>query len=205
MNIGFLVSGLAAQASMLAKEDSAPASITGVTVAVAAGGFFQVTSLSCLFKIAAPQKGNIDVIAVQSNIGPDLEKSSTMLTTGTLTANDIANHADAVMKAMGHQANVMNPEGATDGGVGGTITAIGACMAATVGSVLAATSHRIPVRSCSMRSGSVYVKENQYGRVMLRDTFPCSDVGCDEDERDNRETKHIPSQGRRPVGTAAGD
>ncbi|WP_010516499.1 hypothetical protein [Komagataeibacter oboediens] len=127
---------------MLAKEDSAPASITGVTVAVAAGGFFQVTSLSCLFKIAAPQKGNIDVIAVQSNIGPDLEKSSTMLTTGTLTANDIAN-----------QANVMNPEGATDGGAAGTTTAIGACMATTIGGMLAATSHRMPVRSRSVRSG----------------------------------------------------
>ncbi|GBQ50994.1 hypothetical protein ACM0P6_14680 (plasmid) [Komagataeibacter sucrofermentans] len=90
-----------------------------------AQALWQVKSVSDLFEKGDTAKGNIDLIAVQSNIGPDFEKSSTMLTTGTLTANDIANHADAVMKAMGHQANVMNPEGAKGGGTGGTITAIG--------------------------------------------------------------------------------
>ncbi|MCW4589794.1 hypothetical protein NO263_04275 [Gluconacetobacter entanii] len=122
-----------------------------------AQALWQVKSVSDLFEKGDTAKGNIDLIAVQSNIGPDLEKSSTMLTTGTLTANDIANHADAMTKAMGYQANVLNPEGATDGGAGGTITAIGACMAATVGSVLAAASYRMPVRSRHVRSDSVTV------------------------------------------------
>ncbi|MDT8870788.1 hypothetical protein RAA17_05610 [Komagataeibacter rhaeticus] len=64
------------------------------------------------------------------------------LSTGTLVANDIANHADATAKTMGYQANVMNPEGATGGGTGGTMTAIGAGMAANAGGLLEAATRK---------------------------------------------------------------
>ncbi|KON63250.1 filamentous hemagglutinin [Komagataeibacter europaeus] len=64
------------------------------------------------------------------------------LSTGTLVANDIANHADATAKTMGYQANVMNPEGATGGGTGGTMTAIGAGMAANAGGLLGAATRK---------------------------------------------------------------
>ncbi|AHI27239.1 Filamentous hemagglutinin (plasmid) [Komagataeibacter xylinus E25] len=57
-------------------------------------------------------------------------------------ANDIANHADATAKTMGYQANVMNPEGATGGGTGGTMTAIGAGMAANAGGLLGAATRK---------------------------------------------------------------
>ncbi|WP_225063274.1 hemagglutinin repeat-containing protein, partial [Komagataeibacter rhaeticus] len=64
------------------------------------------------------------------------------LSTGTLVANDIANHADATAKTMGYQANVMNPEGATGGGTGSFATAIGGGMAANAGGLLGAATHQ---------------------------------------------------------------
>ncbi len=64
------------------------------------------------------------------------------LSTGTLVANDIANHADATAKTMGYQANVMNPEGATGGGTGSFATAIGAGMAANAGGLLGAATRK---------------------------------------------------------------
>ncbi|WP_395371292.1 beta strand repeat-containing protein [Komagataeibacter diospyri] len=64
------------------------------------------------------------------------------LSTGTLVANDIANHADATAKTMGYQANVMNPEGATGGGTGRFATAIGAGMAANAGGLLGAATRK---------------------------------------------------------------
>lgn len=64
------------------------------------------------------------------------------LSTGTLVANDIANHTDATAKTMGYQANVMNPEGATGGGTGSFATAIGTGMAANAGGLLGAATHQ---------------------------------------------------------------
>ncbi|EGG78634.1 Filamentous hemagglutinin [Gluconacetobacter sp. SXCC-1] len=64
------------------------------------------------------------------------------LSTGTLVANDIANHADATAKTMGYQANVMNPEGATGGGTGSFATAIGTGMAANAGGLLGAATRK---------------------------------------------------------------
>ncbi|GCE91920.1 hypothetical protein MSKU15_3521 [Komagataeibacter diospyri] len=68
--------------------------------------------------------------------------SQNHLTTDTLVANDIANHADATAKTMGYQANVMNPEGATGGGTGRFATAIGAGMAANAGGLLGAATRK---------------------------------------------------------------
>nr|WP_276509899.1 hemagglutinin repeat-containing protein [Gluconacetobacter entanii] len=65
------------------------------------------------------------------------------LSTGTLVANDTADHADATVKTMGYQANVMNPEGATtDGRTGSSATAIGAGMAANAGGLLGAATRK---------------------------------------------------------------
>ncbi|GBQ50998.1 hemagglutinin repeat-containing protein (plasmid) [Komagataeibacter sucrofermentans] len=64
------------------------------------------------------------------------------LSTGTLVANGIANHADATAKTMVYQANVMNPEGATGGGTGSFATAIGTGMAANAGGLLGAATHQ---------------------------------------------------------------
>ncbi|NHO58119.1 hypothetical protein GOB86_13905 [Acetobacter lambici] len=64
------------------------------------------------------------------------------LTTGSLIANDIANYADASAKTMGYQANVMKPGGATGGGTGHMLTAIGTGMASNAGGLLGAAVHQ---------------------------------------------------------------
>ncbi|MDT8870787.1 hemagglutinin repeat-containing protein [Komagataeibacter rhaeticus] len=72
----------------LAGLDGAAAAGMGAQVGLEASR--QVKSVSSLFEKGDTPEGNIDLIAVQSNIGFDLEKSSTTLTTGTVQGSTAA-------------------------------------------------------------------------------------------------------------------